>query len=360
MRILIFNWRDIANPRAGGAEIYTHEIAKRLVERGHDITWLTAGFEGGAREEAVDGIRILREGNRATVYAKARARYERDLRGHFDVVIDEINTRPFMTPAFVDEPVVALIHQLAREFWFKATVFPISLIGYLWLENHWLRRYGRIPTITVSDSTKSNLLQLGFRNVTVVLNGFNTPHTDEVPKKADAPTLVFVGRMVKTKRPHHAIRAFRIARQSVPDLQLWMVGDGPLLPRLRRRWGCEDGLCFCGRVSEEEKNRMMGEAHLILVPGIREGWGRIVTEANLMGTPAVGYCVPGLRDSIIDGRTGLLCKNKPSKMAMAVRELLTDRRYTLACAQRAMQTARKLTWERSVEAFEARLAEEAR
>ena len=46
MDVLWFNWRDIKNPEAGGAEIYTHEIAKRLAEKGHSVTVFTSEFKG--------------------------------------------------------------------------------------------------------------------------------------------------------------------------------------------------------------------------------------------------------------------------------------------------------------------------
>jgi|GEM_PF-4102942 len=62
MNILIYNWRDIKNPAAGGAEVFTHENAKRWVEKGNEVTLINNG-----------------------------------------------------------ERVVALIHQLAREFWFYKT-----------------------------------------------------------------------------------------------------------------------------------------------------------------------------------------------------------------------------------------------
>jgi hypothetical protein len=83
----------------------------------------------------------------------------------YDVIIDEINTRPFLTPKFIKngEQVVALIHQLAREYWFYETPFPISYIGYHFLEDRWLRNYVNIPTVTISESTKKDLLNLGFK-----------------------------------------------------------------------------------------------------------------------------------------------------------------------------------------------------
>ena len=356
MKILIYNWRDIKNPMAGGAETYTHEIAKRLTSKGHEITWFTAAFPRCKNEEKLDGVRIVRSGSALSVYRQVRICYDRRFKDQFDVVIDEINTRPFMTYRYVDVPIVALIHQLAREFWFHATPFPVSVLGYCYLEKHWLRPYRNMPTITVSESTKQDLERLGFEDVTVVLNGFDVPPIESSPKKEDDPTLLFVGRMTKTKRPEHAIRAFSYVRRQMPSAQLWMIGDGPLLNRLRTRWRLP-GVEFFGRVSETQKYELMRSAHVILVPSIREGWGRIVTEANLQGTPAIGYNVHGLRDSIRDGETGYLCQPDPAQMGEVSIRLLRDTDDQHRLARAALVWAKELTWDRSAQQIEQRLLE---
>jgi len=189
MNILWFNWRDIKNPEAGGAEIYTHEIAKRLAEKGYSITLFTAKFRGCKKEETIDGVRVIRDGGKYTVYQKAKEFYRKD-GSKFDIVVDEINTRPFLTPKFVDnDKIVALIHQLAREFWFYETPLPINLIGYYILEKRWLKNYVNIPTITVSNSTKEDLENLGFKKIFIVHNGLNVKPVDKIPEKAELYSL---------------------------------------------------------------------------------------------------------------------------------------------------------------------------
>jgi len=64
MRVLIFNWRDIKNPRAGGAEVYTYEVAKRLVQLGHRVVWFSSAFPAAPNEEELEGIQIIRVGDR--------------------------------------------------------------------------------------------------------------------------------------------------------------------------------------------------------------------------------------------------------------------------------------------------------
>ena len=235
LNILWLNWRDIKNPAAGGAEIYTHEIAKRLVKRGHEVKLLTSKFDGAKDEENVDGVDVIRKGNKYSVYGRAREFYELYGKG-FDLVIDEINTRPFHTPRYVkDGKIVALIHQLAKEFWFYETPFPMSLIGYLILERIWLRDYRSIPTVTVSNSTKEDLDKMGFKYVYVVRNGLNVKPIDEPGGKSERPSIVYVGRMKRAKKPQDVMEAFKLVKKEVRDAQLWMIGDGYLREKLESR-----------------------------------------------------------------------------------------------------------------------------
>jgi glycosyltransferase involved in cell wall biosynthesis len=349
MKILIYNWRDIKNPDAGGAEVFTHEIAKRWVERGNEVTMFASAFAGCAKEEVVDGIRIIRDGGKYSVYWKAKEYYKKLFKGNFDIVVDEINTRPFLTPKFVNngEKVVALIHQLAREFWFYETGFPINYIGYYFLENRWLRNYINIPTITVSASTKKDLMTLGFNKVSIVPEGINFKPIESLPEKENGPTFIFVGRLKKAKRPDHAIKAFKIIKEKLPLAKLWVVGDGYYRKELEKLSGTS--VEFFGIVKLDKKLELMSKAHAILVPGIREGWGLVVTEANAMGTPAVGYDVHGLRDSIRDGKTGLLCEPNPEAMAEKAVELLLDDDQREKLSKNALVWAREFSWERSAE-----------
>jgi len=350
MNILIYNWRDMKNPAAGGAEVVTHEIAKRLVLKGHNITLFTAAFTGCKKNETIDGVEIIRSGNRYTVYLKAPQYYKKHA-GEFDVVVDEINTRPFMTPKFVKDgtPIIALIHQLAREFWFYEMPFPISWIGHHILEDRWLKNYVDIPTLTVSQSTKNDLYNLGFKNITIIPEGINFKPMLGIPDKEKEPTLIFVGRMGHAKRSDHVVKAFTNIKQRIPDAKLWMVGDGAMRKELEDNK--PDGVTFFGYVDGNKKRELMSKAHAILVPGVREGWGLIVTEANAMGTPAIGYNIHGLRDSIRDGETGLLCDGNPESMADTAIGLLNDEALRMRLSGNALEWAGEFDWDKSAEEF---------
>jgi glycosyltransferase involved in cell wall biosynthesis len=325
MRILILNWKDTSHPAAGGAEVFTEEVAKVLVRRGHEVTLFASSVEGRPEHETRDGIAVVRGGGRVGVYRAARRFWKgrgRDGRC-FDVVVDEINTRPFMTPHWIsDTPVVALIHQLAREIWFYETRFPVSVLGRYVLEPSWLRAYRRVPALTVSQSSADSLTRYhGWGDVTVVPEGLAPHSVPDVPKQPE-PTVVFLGRLVAMKQPDHALEAFHLLRRSVPAARLWMIGDGPQSEKLQR--GAPAGVAFLGRIPRNEVRERLARAHLLVATSVREGWGLNVSEAAACGTPAVGYAVPGLVDSIA-ASGGALVAPKPEALAAALREFFSGR-----------------------------------
>lgn len=122
-----------------------------------------------------------------------------------------------------------------------------------------------------------------------------------------------------------------------------MVGDGKMRKKLEDNK--PDDVTFFGYVEGNRKHELMSRAHAILVPGVREGWGLVVTEANAMGTPAIGYNVHGLRDSIRDGDTGLLCQPNPEAMAGKAIELLNDNDLQKRLSKDALEDSRKFNWD---------------
>ena len=323
MRILILNWKDMSHPAAGGAEVFTEQVARSLVARGHSVTLFAASVEGRPARERVEGVDVVRGGGRLTVYRKARRFWSREGPGSFDVVVDEINTRPFLTPRWVKGmPVVALIHQLAREIWAYETPLPLSLLGRYALEPLWLRAYRDVPALTVSDSSAESLTRYhGWRDVTVIPEG-STPHPVPSVAKESDPTVVFLGRLVAMKRPRDAIEAFSILRDEAPAAQLWVIGEGPLLADLRQ--DTPVGVTFLGRLGRAELVDRLARAHVLVATSVREGWGLNVSEAAACGTPSIGYRVPGLVDSV-EASGGLLVEPTSAALGAALRDLFAGR-----------------------------------
>ncbi len=324
MKLLFLSWRDPRNPKAGGAELYTHEVARRLVARGDSVEWFVAGFPGAAPREEVDGVRIVRAGRQWSVHTHAYRHYHAARQMDFDAVIDEVNTIPFFTPLWARIPSLILIYQLAREVWWHESVFPINAVGYA-VEPSYLRLYRKTHALTISASTETDLRHLGFTSpITVLPIGLEPMAMPKVAKES-VPTFIYVGRMAPSKRVHDIVEAFGLFGRG----RLWLVGDGDVgyLHTLRRRvsaLGLDGSVEFLGRLSTDEKHERMARATVLLMASVREGWGLSIAEANACGTPAVAYDVPGLRDAVRDGETGFVIPATPQRMAKAMTQLVSD------------------------------------
>lgn len=320
LRILVLNWKCHRHPAAGGAEVYTHEVAKRWAAAGHTVTVFAPETAGAPPVEQVDGYTVHRRGNRLSVYRQAR-RFWYERRDDFDVIVDEVNTRPFEAPLWADVPVVAVFHQLARDVWFHELPVPVAAAGRYVLEPAWIRAYHDVPVATISDSSAASLRHAGLGRVINVGVGGSMPAEMLASTKSKVPSIAFVGRMVSAKRPLDALAAFEHARRELGEGEFVLIGDGPIADQVRRAAGPVPGARFMGHVSEAEKFSLLGRAHVLVATSVREGWGLVVDEAAAVGTYPIGYRVPGLVDSI-PAAGGTLVDPNPRALAAALVEHL--------------------------------------
>jgi glycosyltransferase XagB len=325
LRVLIFNWRDTKHMWAGGAEVYVHQIAKRWVEDGHDVT-LFCGNDGNCkRTETVDGVEIIRRGGFFSVYFWAFVYYLSKFRGMYDVVIESENGAPFFTPLYVKVPKFLVVHHVHQEVFRENLSYPMSLIARF-VESKMARLvYKNQPIITVSESSKKELIKLGFVNngdIKIVTPGVDVNSFSKY-KKTSHPSFIYFGRLKPYKNIDVAIEAFSMIANKFPDASLTIAGDGESkedLKEMVNKLNLNDKIKFLGRVSEEEKNVYLAKNWLAIQPSSFEGWGITVIEANACGTPVVASRVNGLKDSVVHGKTGLLVKRRSAKafyMAMS-------------------------------------------
>jgi glycosyltransferase involved in cell wall biosynthesis len=345
--ILFVAWRDLANPRAGGSEILVDQLAEGMTARGDRVTLLCGG------PVAPRGYQVIRSGGTYTQFLRAPGHYRRRLRD-CDVVVEVCNGMPFFAPLWSRKPMVCLVNHVHTELWDVRLPRPFGAIG-----RHaesvlmpWAHR--RNLFLTVSSSTAAALGAIGVSQdrIRQICNG--VVHPDPLTPPSAEPMFLALGRLTDYKRIDLLLRLWERVRHVVGG-RLVIAGDGPDRARLEALAGPD--VVIAGRVSEEEKHRLLCSAWLLLHPAMIEGWGIVIAEAAIRGTPAIGFDVPGLRDSVVDGQTGVLARSE-GQFASAWASLALDYRTRLAMGRAARERALRLNWSAAVEGFAA-VADEA-
>jgi len=354
LKIFIFNWRCWLHPSAGGAEVVTREVARRLASQGHEVHLVCANYWGGKRHDRIYDVEITRLGGAITLYPMAAIYYQGKLRGRFDVVVDEINTVPFFTPLYVKEPKVVLIHQLAAEILFEELSWARAKFWSI-MEPWALRLYKNQPLLTVSQSTKKDLTNLGIpgRNIRVIHEGLDHNLYRPGRGKSSYPHVIYIGRIKQFKGIHFIVEAMKHVVKILPNAKLSIAGRGDIkyeakLRELAKNLKLEKNVEFHGYLTEERKIRLLQEAHILAMASTREGFGLSVIEANACGTPSVVTDVPGLRDSVIKDETGIIVPyGNTLALGNAIVDLLSNNELRERLSQNAITWAKQFDWDKT-------------
>jgi glycosyltransferase involved in cell wall biosynthesis len=360
MKILMLNWRCVKNPRMGGAEIFTHNILKRLQAKGHEISQFSALPQGFPYSEKIDGINFYRKGTQYTVHLNAYSFFKKN-KDKFDLVIDQINTIPFFTPFYVKKPRITLIHQLAQPVWKYQAPPIISHIGNF-IEPHYLKFYKNEKIFTVSDSTKQDLIDIGCKskNIIILPEGIEHKPLLTLPSVDSVKipfSILYFGSVRPMKRVEEPIKAMQYIVKEYANAVLTIAGGSEKkyrkkLESLIKKLKLQKNVNFIGKTTDKEKFELMKKHMVLVATSVREGWGLIVTEANSMGTPAVVYDIHGLRDSTKHLETGLVCKeNTPYELAENIKRLFKDKFLYTYLRKNAWKWSKTFSWDKTATEF---------
>jgi glycosyltransferase involved in cell wall biosynthesis len=345
-KITFVAWRDLANRRAGGSEVLVDRLAAGMAARGDEVRLLC----GGPSAERPYPVR--RSGGTYSQFVRAPLAYWRHLRDS-DLVVEVCNGMPFLAPFWSGKPQICLVNHVHTELWRMMFPRPVAKFG-IFAESTvlpWAHRNNLF--LTVSNSTAEALREMGVADERIrqICNGVVQP--DPLVPRSTEPMFLAFGRLTEYKRIDLLLRLWERVRPVVGGT-LVIAGDGPERQRLEAMAG--PGVVFAGRVSEEEKHRLLCSAWLFMHPALIEGWGIVIAEAAIRGTPAIGFDVRGLRDSVVTGKTGLLVSSE-AQFASAWASLALDRQRAEQMGADARIRAEQLHWSAAVDGFAAVAAE---
>ncbi len=266
-----------------------------------------------------------------------------------------MNGLPFFSPLWRRGPRLCLLHHVHSDQWGQYFPTPVAAAARL-IEGRGLPAvYRGTRFLTISPSTARELVDLGIddeRVHLVYLGVDDSLSTATQTPRAGEPLFVALGRLAPNKRLDLLLDLWARVGPQVGG-KLLIVGDGPERARIAERVRVEPALrnvVLEGRVSEERKAELLSEAWLIVHTAEREGWGLVLLEAGLCGTPTLAYRVPGVVDAVVDRETGILVDDDDA-FVKQWEALANDSEWREQLGAAARTCAAEFTWERSVDAF---------
>lgn len=289
----------------GGAERWYRNLALRLAEDGHEVTYLTMRQWESAEQPDLPGARTVAVTPPMDLYADGRRRITPPLAfglgvlrhllrngGRYDVV--HTASFPFfslLAAAAVRRRggyrLVVDWHELWTRAYWQEYLGPLA--G--WAGWRVQRLCLRVPqdAFCFSRLVERRLRAEGVRGEVTVLEGQFEGAALAIPLPAE-PVVVFAGRHVPEKNPVAVVHAVAKAREGIPELRAQIFGDGPERPRVLAaiaQHGLEKIVEAPGFVDGARVEEAIARALCLLLPSRREGYGLVVLEALSKGTPAI-------------------------------------------------------------------------
>ncbi len=344
MHISILTDRDWENPDSGGVGVHLTGQIDHWLRWGHRVTVIAGGFDGAPSVERRPNLTVYRVGSRISVFPRTLLRGLAGRVPSADVTLEIINGICWMTPIWLKGPRVSLIHHVHQSMYVDE-MGQFGRVAAQALETIPLRSlYRRSHFLVVSEATKDEVARthrIPSSAIDVVYPGVDSEFF-QPGAKSDQPTMVFLGRLKAYKR----VETLFDVVSAVDGLTLDVVGDGDHGPDLKAEVvarGLDDRVRFHGHVNDEAKRALLSRSWLAATASAAEGWSSATLEAAASGTPTVAHPVGGLKESIVDGQTGLHAETLGDFVAAAKR-LVDDEPLRTRISVQARARAESLSW----------------
>jgi|GEM_PF-1131165 len=340
-------------PSLGGVEVNTHELAKGLLGKGHEVVVLTSNFGlwGLPHHEKIDGVEIFRlpfhlfKGSVKSLLAfficfpialigtcaLIRKFYPDVINIHYTGLIalyillaDFFNHKPLVVTLHGNEIInVPDVPQIGDSVYARTKLMQRIIHSLLKRADH---------ITAVSDfllKTAHDLYNLDeSKSTRIFMGGFRPQQVVESSVSIHEPFILAVGRLTKQKGFELLIEAFKPLAEIHEGLSLLIIGDGPereqLIEKIRRNH-LVDRVIMMGSIQRDKIFSYYRECLFVVLPSRWEGLPTVIWEAFSFGKPVIATAVCGIPEVVLDNINGLLTeKGNIPQLTEAMEKLLTN------------------------------------
>ncbi len=364
MKILMLSWEY--PPRIiGGIARVVHDLSKRLIKDGHDVTVVTYREENAPYYENDKGVEVYRVDNymispnnfidwimqmNFNMIAKVNELLSKGMK--FDVIHAHdwlvAYTAKTLKNSY-DIPLVSTIH--ATESGRNKGIHDDTQ-RYV-NDTEWMLTYESSEVIVNSNYMKNELQRLfglPYEKINVVPNGINVNAFNGIERDYDfrrqyaadnEKIILFMGRLVYEKGIQHLIDAMPKILSNYNDAKLIVAGKGAMLDELKAKvdyMGLSQKVYFTGYLNSKQVPKMYKCADISVFPSTYEPFGIVALEAMLAGVPTVVSDTGGLNEIIDHGVNGMKSyTGNANSLADSILTLLFDQQLCSEVTKNAKQ-----------------------
>ena len=374
MKILMLTWEY--PPRiVGGIARVVHDLSKRLIKDGHEVTVITYRDGNVPEYENDKGVEVYRVDNymihpnnfidwimqlNFNMIAKATEVINKE--GGFDVIHAHDWLVTYAAKSLKQSfnlPMVATIH--ATEAGRNSGIHDDTQ-RYI-NDTEWLLTYEATEVIVNSNYMKGHvqgLFGLPFDKISVIPNGINLINFTGIDRDYDfrrrfamdnEKIILYVGRLVYEKGVQHLISAMPKILENYHDSKLVIAGKGGMIDELKSQvdsMGLSNKVYFTGYLNQKEVQKMYKCADVAVFPSTYEPFGIVALEAMLAGIPTVVSDIGGLNEIVEHGVNGMKSyTGNPNSIADSVLSLLFDPQLAMNVTKNAKNKVKdEFNWQK--------------
>jgi len=369
MKILMLTWEY--PPRiVGGIARVVHDLSKRLIKDGHEVTVITYKEGNVPYFEDDKGVKVYRVDNyminpnnfidwimQLNFNLLAKANELIDKEGKFDVIHAHDWLVAYAAKSLknsYDIPIVATIH--ATEAGRNSGIHDETQ-RYI-NDTEWMLTYEANEVIVNSNYMKCELQRnfgLPFEKINVIPNGVNLTMYSGIEKDYDfrrnyaadnEKIILYAGRLVFEKGVQYLIGAMPKILQNYNDAKLVIAGKGGMIDELKSQvdfLGLGNKVYFTGYMDHKSLCKLYKCADIAVFPSTYEPFGIVALEGMLAGNPIVVSDIGGLNEIVEHGKNGMKSyAGNSNSIADSILTLLFDHKLGIEISKNAKAKVKEL------------------
>lgn len=323
--------------KGGGAELMVINLAKKLIQRHMSVNILLMSNVNNYQDNSINFVNL--DFPKAWLSGKLLIDREPcyDSIHKMNEVISDINPDIVVVTIWYAYLLTPYISHNNLWVWSQADILPESKPTRNIIKKIRNNNYNKVFNLKFVELFKNSQMLVvndGLRRKYVSLLGSDKIYTlpcgiEEIEnfKSEKVWDVIFVGRLSPTKQIDHAILAFK---KSGLQGKMLIVGDGPQKNKLEKiilKKRLQDQVEFIGWSTREEVINLISKSRVLVLPSRTEGFGLVIGEALMCGTPVVAYnCSEGVSSQLYteDMKRGLVETNNVEKLAISLKDIIQN------------------------------------